>query len=296
MDLNIELKKYKNIIEDELKSIFIEKDLPQKKVIESMEYSLLSGGKRLRPILLIKSCELVGGDIKKAIRFAIAMEMIHTYSLIHDDLPAMDDDDYRRGKLTNHKVFEESIAILAGDSLLNFAYEIMIDEVIKNNYSKNYIDAMERILKSSGYKGMIGGQVVDILSENKKVDEETLYFIHKNKTAELIEASLVAGAIIGGATKEEIQLLNDYGRCIGISFQIRDDILDIIGDSELLGKDIGSDMKRDKTTYVSIHGMDKAIDDLNGYKEKSTNIMKKFNSKESNFFIDLAQYLTKRVN
>lgn len=296
MDLNIELKKYKNIIEDELKSIFIEKDLPQKKVIESMEYSLLSGGKRLRPILLIKSCELVGGDIKKAIRFAIAMEMIHTYSLIHDDLPAMDDDDYRRGKLTNHKVFEESIAILAGDSLLNFAYEIMIDEVIKNNYSKNYIDAMERILKSAGYKGMIGGQVVDILSENKKVDEETLYFIHKNKTAELIEASLVAGAIIGGATKEEIQLLNDYGRCIGISFQIRDDILDIIGDSELLGKDIGSDMKRDKTTYVSIHGMDKAIDDLNGYKEKSTNIMKKFNSKESNFFIDLAQYLTKRVN
>lgn len=296
MDLNIELKKYKNIIEDELKSIFIEKDLPQKKVIESMEYSLLSGGKRLRPILLIKSCELVGGDIKKAIRFAIAMEMIHTYSLIHDDLPAMDDDDYRRGKLTNHKVFEESIAILAGDSLLNFAYEIMIDEVIKNNYSKNYIDAMERILKSSGYKGMIGGQVVDILSENKKVDEETLYFIHKNKTAELIEASLVAGAIIGEATKEEIQLLNDYGRCIGISFQIRDDILDIIGDSELLGKDIGSDMKRDKTTYVSIHGMDKAIDDLNGYKEKSTNIMKKFNSKESNFFIDLAQYLTKRVN
>ncbi|MGO1368805.1 MAG: polyprenyl synthetase family protein [Senegalia sp. (in: firmicutes)] len=296
MDLNIELKKYKNIIEDELKNIFMEKDLPQKKVIESMEYSLLSGGKRLRPILLIKSCELVGGDIKKAIRFAIAMEMIHTYSLIHDDLPAMDDDDYRRGKLTNHKVFEESIAILAGDSLLNFAYEIMIDEVIKNNYSKNYIDAMERILKSSGYKGMIGGQVVDILSENKKVDEETLYFIHKNKTAELIEASLVAGAIIGGATKEEIQLLNDYGRCIGISFQIRDDILDIIGDSELLGKDIGSDMKRDKTTYVSIHGMDKAIDDLNGYKEKSTNIMKKFNSKESNFFIDLAQYLTKRVN
>lgn len=296
MDLNIELKKYKNIIEDELKSIFIEKDLPQKKVIESMEYSLLSGGKRLRPILLIKSCELVGGDIKKAIRFAIAMEMIHTYSLIHDDLPAMDDDDYRRGKLTNHKVFEESIAILAGDSLLNFAYEIMIDEVIKNNYSKNYIDAMERILKSAGYKGMIGGQVVDILSENKKVDEETLYFIHKNKTAELIEASLVAGAIIGEATKEEIQLLNDYGRCIGISFQIRDDILDIIGDSELLGKDIGSDMKRDKTTYVSIHGMDKAIDDLNGYKEKSTNIMKKFNSKESNFFIDLAQYLTKRVN
>ncbi|MGO1818596.1 MAG: polyprenyl synthetase family protein [Senegalia sp. (in: firmicutes)] len=296
MDLNIELKKYKNIIEDELKNIFMEKDLPQKKVIESMEYSLLSGGKRLRPILLIKSCELVGGDIKKAIRFAIAMEMIHTYSLIHDDLPAMDDDDYRRGKLTNHKVFEESIAILAGDSLLNFAYEIMIDEVIKNNYSKNYIDAMERILKSAGYKGMIGGQVVDILSENKKVDEETLYFIHKNKTAELIEASLVAGAIIGEATKEEIQLLNDYGRCIGISFQIRDDILDIIGDSELLGKDIGSDMKRDKTTYVSIHGMDKAIDDLNGYKEKSTNIMKKFNSKESNFFIDLAQYLTKRVN
>ncbi|MGO1712869.1 MAG: polyprenyl synthetase family protein, partial [Senegalia sp. (in: firmicutes)] len=224
------------------------------------------------------------------------LELMHSYSLIHDDLPAMDDDDYRRGKLTNHKVFEESIAILAGDSLLNFAYEIMIDEVIKNNYSKNYIDAMERILKSAGYKGMIGGQVVDILSENKKVDEETLYFIHKNKTAELIEASLVAGAIIGEATKEEIQLLNDYGRCIGISFQIRDDILDIIGDSELLGKDIGSDMKRDKTTYVSIHGMDKAIDDLNGYKEKSTNIMKKFNSKESNFFIDLAQYLTKRVN
>lgn len=296
MNLNEELKKYKDIIEDELKNIFDEKNLPQKKVIESMKYSLLSGGKRLRPILLIKSCELVGGDIKKAIKFAIAMEMIHTYSLIHDDLPAMDDDDYRRGKPTNHKVYDESIAILAGDALLNYAYEIMIDEVIKNNYSKNHIDAMDKILKSAGYKGMIGGQVVDIISENKKIYEDILYFIHENKTSKLIEASLVAGAIIGGADKKDIELLNYYGRCIGISFQIRDDILDIIGDKELLGKNIGSDLENDKSTYVSIHGMDKSINDLNEYKEKTIDIMKSFDSQESLFFIELAEYLTKRVN
>ncbi|NBI06642.1 polyprenyl synthetase family protein [Senegalia massiliensis] len=296
MDFYNELEKYKNIVENELKKVLNELDLPQQEIVESMRYSLLSGGKRLRPILLIKSCELFGGNIKSAIKLSIAMEMIHTYSLIHDDLPAMDDDDYRRGQLTNHKVYDESIAILAGDSLLNYAYELMIDEVIANDYSKKYVDAMNIIAKSSGYKGMIGGQVVDIISEKKQIDDKTLNFIHKYKTSKLIEASIIAGSIIGGANTQEINTLKKYSEYIGISFQIKDDILDIVGDKNILGKDIGSDIDKKKSTYVSIYGMERAKSDLNMYKEKAVNIMRKFESDESFFFIDLAEYLTKRVN
>jgi len=296
LDFYNELEKYKNIVENELKKVLNDFDLPQQKIIESMRYSLLSGGKRLRPILLIKSCELFGGNIKSAIKISIAMEMIHTYSLIHDDLPAMDDDDYRRGQLTNHKVYDESIAILAGDALLNYAYELMLDEIITNDYSKEYIDAMNIISKSSGYKGMIGGQVVDIISEKKQIDYETLNFIHKYKTSKLIEASIIAGATIGGANTEQINILKKYSEYIGISFQIKDDILDIVGDKNILGKDIGSDIERKKSTYVSIYGMEKAKSDLNMYKEKAIEIMKKIESNESIFFMDLAEYLTKRVN
>ncbi|WP_130807134.1 polyprenyl synthetase family protein [Senegalia massiliensis] len=296
MDFYNELEKYKNIVENELKKVLNDLDLPQQKIVESMRYSLLSGGKRLRPILLIKSCELFGGNIKSAIKFSIAMEMIHTYSLIHDDLPAMDDDDYRRGQLTNHKVYDESIAILAGDALLNHAYEVMIDEVIANDYSKEYINAMNVISKASGYKGMIGGQVVDIISEKKQIDYKTLNFIHKYKTSKLIEASIIAGATIGGANTEQINILKKYSEYIGISFQIKDDILDIVGDKNILGKDIGSDIEKKKSTYVSIYGMEKSKSDLNMYKEKAIEIMKKIESDESIFFMDLAEYLTKRVN
>ncbi|MBS4536212.1 polyprenyl synthetase family protein [Clostridium sp. D2Q-14] len=296
MKLQEELMKYKILIEDELKKVIPQKNVPQKILLESMEYSLLSGGKRLRPILLLKSCELFDGDIEDAIPFAVAMEMIHTYSLIHDDLPAMDDDDYRRGNLTNHKIYGEGMSILAGDSLLNYAYEIMLKVLIEKKEQLKYIDAMNVIAKAAGFNGMIGGQVVDIDSENKEINSETLDFIHLNKTAALIEASLVAGAIIGEGDSKEIQLLKDYGRLVGISFQIRDDILDIIGDKEKLGKDIGSDVDNDKSTYVSIHGMDKALNDLKNYKNQAIRIMKKFDKDRSEFFIELSDYLMSRTN
>lgn len=296
MDLQEELNKYKILIEDELKRIIPKEDIPQKTILEAMEYSLLSGGKRLRPILLLKSCELVNGDIKDAIPFAIAVEMIHTYSLIHDDLPIMDDDDYRRGYLTNHKVYGDGMAVLAGDGLLNFAYETMLNSLIDKEDIKKYINAMNVIAKSAGFNGMIGGQVVDIASENKKINSETLDFIHLNKTSALIEASLVAGAIIGEGSSKEIQALKDYGKLIGISFQIRDDILDIIGDKEKLGKDIGSDIENDKSTYVSIHGMDKAINDLKEYKNKAIEIISEFDENKIKFFIKLSDYLTIRNN
>lgn len=296
MNLDKELKKYKLFIEEELKNLFNKDNLPQKIVIQAMEYSLLAGGKRLRPTLLLKSCELFSGEVKKALPFALAMEMIHTYSLIHDDLPAMDDDDYRRGSLTNHKVYGEGIAILAGDGLLNYAYEIMLNSIVENGYSKKYIDAMRVIAAAAGIKGMIGGQVVDIISENKHIESEILDFIHLNKTSALIEASLVAGAIIGGANFEEINLIKDYGRLIGVSFQIRDDVLDIVGDQEILGKDIGSDIKKEKSTYVSTHGMEKSLKDLEDKRNNAVKIMEKFSNANSEFFMQLADYLTIRNN
>ncbi|MBS4539982.1 polyprenyl synthetase family protein [Clostridium sp. D2Q-11] len=296
MNLQQDLKRYKILIEEELKKVFPKDNIPQEIILESMEYSLLAGGKRLRPILLLKSCELVNGNVQEAIPFAIAMEMIHTYSLIHDDLPAMDDDDYRRGNLTNHKVYGDGLAILAGDGLLNYAYEIMLKTVIENKYSNKFIDAMNEIANSAGFNGMIGGQVVDIISENKEISPKILDFIHLNKTSALIEASLVAGGIIGEANSQEIQLLRDYGKYIGVSFQIRDDILDIVGDQKILGKDIGSDIDKEKSTYVSIHGMDKSIIDLETYRDKAIKIMSKFDKNKATFFVELADYLTVRDN
>ena len=294
MVLKDELAKYKKIIENEIEKTIKIEEVPQKKILESMKYSLLAGGKRLRPILVLKSCELFKGEMEKAMPFAIAMEMIHTYSLIHDDLPAMDNDDYRRGKLTNHKVFGEGIAILAGDSLLNMAHEVMIESVVRNQNNSNFAKAMREISNSSGIDGMIGGQVVDILSESGKVDKKTLDFIHKNKTSALIEASLVSGALIAGATKEEIESLRKYGNCIGISFQIRDDILDVIGEQSKVGKNIGSDVEKHKLTYISLHGLEKAKKDVNKLCDKAINIIKELEVENKKFFIDLASYLKDR--
>ena len=230
----------------------------QKTIMEAMNYSLKAGGKRLRPILTIESCKIIGGQEKDAIPFAMAVEMIHTYSLIHDDLPALDNDDLRRGKPTNHKVFGDAMATLAGDALLNYAFEVMLSSSIGKDNPEKYLKAINEIAHYAGIYGMIGGQVVDIQSENKIINKDTLDFIHLNKTAAMIVGCMRAGAIIGGANNDELEKITKYARKIGLSFQIIDDILDIVGDEEKLGKPIGSDIENHKSTYPSLLGLEES--------------------------------------
>lgn len=230
----------------------------QKTIMEAMNYSLKAGGKRLRPILTLESCKAVGGMEEDAIPFAVAVEMIHTYSLIHDDLPALDNDDLRRGKPTNHKIFGDAMATLAGDALLNYAFEVMLSSSIDKDNPNKYLKAINEIATHAGIYGMIGGQVVDIESENKVIEKEKLDFIHLNKTAAMIVGCMRAGAIIGGASEDELQRITKYGKNIGLSFQIVDDILDIIGDEKTLGKPIGSDIENHKSTYPSLLGLEKS--------------------------------------
>ncbi|MFZ5966273.1 MAG: polyprenyl synthetase family protein [Bacillota bacterium] len=266
-----------------------------KLVFEAMRYSIFAGGKRLRPVLMLAANEYVGGKEEEVLPFACAIEMIHTYSLIHDDLPAMDDDDYRRGKLTNHKVFGEGIAILAGDGLLNLAYEIMFKEIWNADEMsmKRKAAAAFEIVAAAGVNGMIGGQVVDLISENKKINSDILDFIHNNKTAALIIASIKAGAIIGGASDKEIQEMTEYGKNIGLGFQITDDILDIIGDEKKLGKKVGSDLEKHKATYPSIHGMEASIEKVKELHQKSVAVFHNQKDK-ARFFLDMADFLVKR--
>ncbi|MEY3327851.1 MAG: geranylgeranyl diphosphate synthase CrtE [Planktothrix agardhii] len=228
------------------------------KIYESMRYSLLAGGKRLRPILCLATCELVGGTVEMAMATACALEMIHTMSLIHDDLPAMDNDDYRRGKLTNHKVYGEDIAILAGDGLLSYAFEFVATKT-PNVPANQVLQVIARLGRAMGAAGLVGGQVVDLDSEGlTDVSEETLTFIHTHKTGALLEASVVCGAILAGAKETEIEGLSRYARNIGLAFQIVDDILDITATQEELGKTAGKDLTAKKVTYPSLWGIDES--------------------------------------
>lgn len=295
MNLKEDIKKYKNIVDIELERLLSLENIPQKTVLESMRYSIFAGGKRLRPILAIKACELFNGNIDDVITFASAIEMIHTYSLIHDDLPAMDDDNYRRGKLTNHKVYGEAIAMLAGDGLLNLAYETMIQKIIDApDLNERYQKAFKVVAKSAGVYGMIGGQVVDILSNDKKISKETLDFIHSMKTSALIESSILSGALIGGANEDDILKLTEFGKTIGMLFQIRDDILDKIGEAEKLGKDIGSDEENNKTTYVTFYGLEDAIKLSKELYEYALTLLEEFNTDKVLFFYELTKYLLHR--
>ena len=228
-------------------------------LVEAMHYSLSVGGKRIRPVLILAAADAVDGDPAKALPAAVAMEMIHTYSLIHDDLPAMDDDDLRRGKPSNHKVYGEAIAILSGDGLLTLAFEIL------SGYGPEYGCRPERILravnilaKAAGYDGMVGGQAVDVESEGKTVGRETLDYIHDRKTAALMAASLAVGALLAGGTEVQVERLETFGRKLGLAFQITDDILDIEGETEALGKPVGSDLAKGKVTFPGLVGLDSA--------------------------------------
>lgn len=260
MEFNSSLKERASYIENILNEYMPKEEGYQKSVIEAMNYSLSAGGKRLRPILTLEACKIVGGNEEDAIPFAVAIEMIHTYSLIHDDLPALDNDDLRRGRPTNHKVYGEAMGILAGDALLNYAFEIMLKGSLGKNNPEKYLSAVYEIARHAGIYGMIGGQVVDVESEDKKIGKDKLDYIHNNKTAAMIIGCMRAGAIVGGADQVELESVTNYAKNIGLSFQIVDDILDIVGDEEKLGKKVNSDIENNKSTYPSLLGLEKSRD------------------------------------
>ena len=243
----------------------------QESVVQAMEYSLINGGKRLRPVFALEFANACGGSKEDALPLACAMEYIHTYSLIHDDLPCMDNDDLRRGKPTNHKVYGEDIAVLAGDTLLNEAMNLMMKFSLK--HGKEALMAAQKIAEASGPEGMIGGQIVDIINEGKKISEEELKYMHMKKTGALINVSIISGAILANAPKEDINLLEKFGEKLGLAFQIKDDILDVIGSTEKLGKNVLSDKENDKTNFITMHGLDYCIKECENLTNESIKIL-----------------------
>lgn len=249
----------KSYIDQAIPQFLPEKNGYPKSIHESMHYSLFAGGKRLRPGLLIASTEAVGGKRDQVLPFSVAVEFLHTYTLIHDDLPALDNDSLRRGKPTNHKVFGEAIAILAGDALLTQAFVLMTNPLLMEHLPhKNILRASNEIAKAMSSTGVIGGQVVDLESEGQDVDASTLEYIHVYKTGFFFKACVRSGAILSGATPSELAALSRYGAHIGLAFQIIDDILDITGDAQKLGKDVGSDLNKDKATYPALFGLEES--------------------------------------
>lgn len=267
---------------------------PQKTVFEAMEYTMKAGGKRLRPMLMLETYKMFGGKSKVIEPFMAAIEMIHTYSLIHDDLPALDNDDYRRGKKTAHVVYGEAMAILAGDALLNYAFETASKAFQYSDHLENVAKAMQILAKKPGVFGMIGGQVVDVELEGQPLTMDDIQFIHTKKTAALIEASMMIGAALAGAGEGEIQMMKRIARKIGIAFQIQDDILDVIGNEEELGKPVGSDEKNQKTTYVTLVGLEQAKEDVAKMSETAKRQLAMF-IQEDPFLLDLVTYLIDRT-
>lgn len=287
------LSEYIGIIEKALTEFNPQLDDLQKNIYKSMNYSLSAGGKRMRPVLLLEFNRICGGNLTEALPFACALEMIHTYSLIHDDLPAMDNDDLRRGNPTNHIVFGEATAILAGDALLTQAFNIMSSAPLKDK--AKIVEAIWYIADAAGTQGMIGGQIVDIESEGKKVDIDVLRYIHRLKTGALIRAACVVGAIVAGADEKTLNLVSNYADNLGIAFQIRDDILDVCGDVSTLGKPIGSDEKSQKSTYVSLLGVDEAKGLCNEYTNKALECLEEL-SGDTKFLMEFTSDLAIRNN
>lgn len=281
---------YRNHIETYLGQIFSQyKSDPQKTLFESMQYSLLAGGKRLRPIFVYDFCRMCGGNWENAAPFAAAVEMIHTYSLIHDDLPCMDNDDFRRGNPTNHKVFGEAIAVLAGDALLTSAFT----QLANAPYSPEIkINAVKELSFASGELGMVGGQVLDIQSEERQCTRQEVIDIQSRKTGALIQAACVLGVLAGEGDTSKVDAARQFAFNIGLAFQIRDDMLDVIGDSEKLGKAVGTDSN--KNTFVQLYGLDACNSLVRSHTEDAINALNYFNNPE--YMITLAKKLTHRVS
>ena len=293
MDFSCDLKRTQELIEKKLSEYMNIKGTVQQRVFDAMSYSLLAGGKRLRPVIMLFAARMCGGDEEKVLPFACAMEMIHTYSLIHDDLPAMDNDDLRRGKPTNHIKFDEATAILAGDALLNMAFEITSE--FADIPAENVLKAVNVLAKSAGAYGMIGGQIIDIESENKSLTVDELKYLHSLKTGAIIRSSGVCGALLSGATKEELEAIDKYCLNLGIAFQIRDDILDVTGTTEMLGKPVGSDAQNNKNTYVSLLSLERAEELVSEYTQKAVDALEVFAGRNNNLK-ELAYMLTERKN
>jgi len=258
LELKPYIKQKNQIIDAALEKVFQESH-SSKTLVKAMKYSLMAGGKQIRPVLCLAACEAVGGAPEDALTAACALEMIHTYSLIHDDLPAMDDDELRRGKATCHIAFNEATAILAGDALLTLAFEVLSSVQFEDgNQAFRWLKVIRLISEAAGYQGMIQGQMLDIASEGIKLSADELETMHRLKTGALIETSLACGALLGGADRRQTDLLSDYGRKIGLAFQVADDILNVEGNPELMGKAVGTDRQRDKSTYPSVLGIQAA--------------------------------------
>ena len=285
---------YREMLENVLTGTLEAAGAIPEKLLAAMEYSLTAGGKRIRPVLLLAACEMAGGTAEEALPYACALEMIHTYSLIHDDLPAMDNDDLRRGKPTNHKVFGEDIAILAGDGLLNAAAEIMARAALERTDQRG-LRAMEAILRHAGVTGMIAGQVYDLEAEGRKPTQEELKRIHAHKTADLLQAPMEAGLALAGASEETLADGLAYGYHFGMAFQMVDDLLDVIGDASLLGKKTGMDAEMNKMTWVTLRGVEGTREDARREAEAAAAAAERMKPLDSAFFVQLAKDTLNRV-
>jgi hypothetical protein len=293
-DFQVYLKEKTDFFETELKKELQELSYPET-IAKGMEYAILNGGKRLRPFLLFATLELLNQNIEKGVKSAIALEMIHSYSLVHDDLPALDNDDYRRGKLTTHKVFGEAEGILIGDSLLTYAFYVLSQKNLEFLSFEQIVNIISKTSEYAGINGMIGGQMIDIESENKKIDLETLKYIHSHKTGKLIKLPIEIACIIANVEKDKKEVLEEYANLIGLAFQVKDDILDVEGTFEELGKPVGSDVDLHKATYPSILGMEESKKILNDTVEKAKEIIKnKFGEEKGKNLISLADFIKNR--
>ena len=292
-----ELKKRTEEIEAVLKSYLPREEGFAKTMAQAMNYSVLAGGKRLRPMLILETCRMFGGEDKLAYPFMAAMEMIHTHSLVHDDLPALDNDDYRRGRLTTHKVYGEAMGVLSGVALLNYAYEVMLtafDLAEDEKARARVIKALKVMSHKTGLYGMLGGQSVDVENDGKPMSREMINYIYENKTSALIEGSMMAGAILGGASAEEVAVVEKAASGIGLAFQIQDDILDVTSTAEELGKPIHSDEKNHKTTYVTLMGIEKASQQVAELSEEAVKLLEGLNKKNELLFTLVKELVGRR--
>ena len=296
MNFREELKSKTAAVEKIVESYLPEESGTQHEIMEAMNYSVTAGGKRLRPLLMQETYRMFGGEGREVEPFMAAMEMIHTYSLVHDDLPAMDNDEYRRGKLTTHAKFGHAMGVLAGDALLNYAFETAAEAFDKSTDLRRTAKALQILSRKAGIYGMIGGQCADICAEelpSDQVTKELLWYIHKNKTAALIEAALMIGAVLAGASDEAVKKLEQAAENIGIAFQIQDDILDVTSSLEVLGKPVGSDEKNHKVTYVRLNGLEQSKKDVEALSEEALKILSSFD-RRNEFLEDLVRALITR--
>lgn len=290
------LEEKKRLIEEALDKYYPKLRGYGKRVAEAAQYSLKAGGKRLRPILCLMGYELYRNSSEDILPFACGLECIHTYSLIHDDLPCMDDDDFRRGKPSCHKAFDEATAILAGDGLLTLAFELFTHpEVVKRTSPLALTKAIHKVAQAVGFRGMVAGQMADLLAEGKRGTLQQLKWIHAHKTVAFIEASLISGALLAEAPSKEIKILSKFGQQLGLIFQIVDDLLDIIGDEKTLGKPVKSDLKKKKLTYPSLFGLEKTRKMAEEMAEEALNTLNKL-EKDTTYFRELTLYILNRAH